>query len=967
MLLPKAPVRRRIRASQVCNRCKRRKIKCDKNKPCSTCVKMKTPCSYDSQWAPGADSNSGNPATSGKGLAASHSNGSVSGSQIESAAEDSGQPKFKNAWSSSAIDEMILMPKKAYEDLLPLLLQIPQNQSLEVIVAPVMLGDTGQAGLNSNIGVIRTSLHDLKFPGVLQSASTNNLEFEPHIVKLVKNDFVGVNPFHDRNELLTLQVPFTRSDPLTGKWWQHHGVFSWKTIQIKDVWLSQILEYTARKTATDSTGAFRSQSPTNGKGSEGPIADYQSESSNYGSADLLGGANILGLVLYNGNIKVDLKALDQMKLVLPNKRVVWTLVKRYFLVLYAFCPALDERDFREAISSVIGAESYEETEVVVNISNKIDYINLAILLMVLRFSFVSLFSNRESVNEAIVRSDDPIYSELKYLLTHPIDINVVEICSSCLHQFLYLQDVTIPLFLLVLLLRAYRYLAPEVGFREDGEDSQRFSGLLINIGYSLGLNRDPSNFPGQLDARKSNFVRKAWTFVCITDIMEGYQYGKAISNNINFFDTAYPTVEEGAENIYDKDLDRAVTMLLNIGDCLIEGDMKQMVDLCLNVRKPIHLSYFTSLLNVIEAGTIARFGNLKDYLQPLESYNPAYTCGKFMKATILVTMRIFIVTLLAHLAEYYKAKHNSQLFYYYTKKSLCVISDEIMAMMPSFVTKPDELFGDGVCVLINPFIIDAVFRANEIFISNILRCNNYLYFRSNSKDHELRMANDPDYFTHFQKVSDLVMLLQKFCKLCVVIESVLSTRYYMAWKVLKSHQKLLSAMAEPEFYELAGIDPELSPTEGPHNFTSSQLQELIDMLRKSFAFVENQVSENSHELSAEKIWGNSTKAKVPVFINEYTSHQQRSTSSESALGTGSTHFNDVTNAEYESSTTIATPDGQLGNSDMSRIPDWQFIGFDDVNAFNNDEVDVLWQQMSSQKLQKYEQLERAAWQGFFEV
>lgn len=339
-----------------------------------------------------------------------------------------------------------------------------------------------------------------------------------------------------------------------------------------------------------------------------------------------------------------------------------------------------------------------------------------------------------------------------------------------------------------------------------------------------------------------------------------------------------------------------------------------------------------------------------------------------MKSFILLSLHVFSVTVLMHLTEYYKAKQNSQLFYFYTKKMLFIVANEIMAVVPAFVTKFEIIFGEGICLFMNPMMIDAIFRVNEIFIANILRCNNYIYYRTKSADHELRMANDPDYFGHFQRVCDLVVLLQRFCKLCVVVESIMSNRYYMAWKVLKSHQLFVSAMAKPEFYEYVGINPEISSTEGPHNFTTSQLQELIDILKKALSFVEKQVSENSEELSLEKVWGKPTKVEIPIIINEHTKGEENSTPATPtphATSAETPQGMQVPKSTFDETAEIL-PEVPLDIGDLNKILDWHLVGMDDVHAFNNYEVDTLWQQMSSQRLQKHEQLERAAWQGYFE-
>lgn len=961
------------------------------NKPCSNCVKFNSPCSYATQWSPAANKE---PATArvahvpnNNDILPSDTSSHVSASQHLPIGTDAGNEAgndpshplsgAKNPWASNMVQPMVLMTRLAYDELLPLQVHVPSNSTMQATIAPVMLGVTGQMALNSNIGLVKGQLHEPQYPGILpyNVMTSRAVEFEPHIVKLVKNDFIGVNPFQDHDDHITFQAPYVRSSADSATVWDHDGVFTWRNLQKKDVWLSLILKYTSEGSNELNGSSVRSSAfqdvplPSN-NGQKSASASFRRESmpgpdnsaTGTNSHNLSAGANTLGLMLYDGNVQFDLKLLEQMKQMLPHKRVIWTLTKRYFQVLYAFCPALDEIDFRTAISKVIGPESYDEVQVGVSVANQTDLINMASLLVVLRFSFVSLFSNRQGFTEMILESDDPTHQELKYLFTHPIDVNAIEICQTCLNQFLFLRKLTVPLFLLAMLLRSYRAYAPEEGDGFDGGKSQMFSSMLVNLGYSLGFNRDPSNFPGQIDARKTNFIRKAWVFLCITDVFHGYRYGNPTSTNLNFFDTKFPSIVDGTENVFDKELDRAVTKIFNLGDVLIDGAMKQIMDVCLNVRAPARLSYVTSLLNMLETCTASVFGSLRDYLRPLETYNAAYTYGKMMKCTILLSMLLFYITMLMHIVGYYRSKGNFALYYYYSKKLSYIVCHEIMAVMPSFVTRLEDLFGDGVSIFMNPLIIDAVYKGNEIIISNILMCNNYLYFRKKSSGHEHKMVTDPDYSTHFLKVTELVALLQRFCKFCVVVESIMSKRYFFAWKAFKSHQTLLLAMSDPRFYEFAHVDPEASPTEGLHNFTSAQLQEVIDIARKGLTFVEKQVTENSDNLSVEEIWGEPLRNDVAGTL--YKSRDNIPKPSQQ-------HAPDI-NAGVGGETSAANPlvmslDGspqpaEVG--DLYKPLDLQL--FAHADSFNNFEVDTLWEQMTSQRLQKHQQMDRA-WQGLFDT
>lgn len=985
----KQPVRRRNRITNVCNRCKRRKIRCDKNKPCSNCQKMNYPCSYDGQWAPKPSGGVGSVAQPTNGVSAA-----ADGTEMSSAASESDNSvslalsksdHTNNSWNASLVEKMVLVPKQSFQNLLPLLLQVPQH--VDVTIAPIVLGCTGHMALNANVGVVRNLVHDPRFPGVLPAVSElmNTVEWDPHVVKLVKNDFVGVNPFQENDDSLVFAAPLVQSDPLSATIWDHQGVFTWKTLQLKDGWLSRMLKYTENDISglqedfdknhsrVENSGMSvvheTNEEKTNGEvmaetpqdphttkpkdttGESNLSLDYQRPATLSQVPRASRGPSTLGLMLFDGHVQVDLQMLEQMRRMLPNRRVVWTLMRRFFQVLYPFCPVVDEYEFRNAITKVIGPESYEETPISLNVVSRIDMIHLATLLVMVRFSFVLLFSNRKELNESILGSSDPVHQLLRYLFMHPVDVNAIEISHSCMLHFMLPHSILVPLFLLGMILQAYRARAPEGRMGVDGRDSHHYSSFLVSMAYSLGFHRDPSNYPGQLDPRKTMFIRKAWIFLCVCDVFQGYRFGNPTFTNTNFFDTKFPCLGDGNENLIDKELDRAVTKILNISDALIEGPMREIVELSLNVRRPASLPYLTSLLNVLEKCTLAGFGSLPDYLRPLETYNPAYSYGKLMKCLILLSLQIFYFTVLVHLLQYYEKQRNAPLYFYYVKKVHHLAVSEILAVAPTLVTKMDELFGDGVSIFMNPMLIDAIHRVAEVFIASMLRCNNYLYFCKKNPSHDLRMATDPDYHNHFLKVCELVVLLQRFCRLCMVLESFMGNRYFFAWRIFKRHQSFLLLMADPGFYDWCDVDPALSPTEGLHNFSCAQLDELVEILKKGLAFVERQVAENSEDITIESVWGKPQRSEVPVIMKEESREKP----------TPKPALSNTPAIPATLSTLGMSPGMEIEVGDVAKMLDLDLFALEGLNDFNDYEVDTLWQQMSTQKMQKNEQMERAAW------
>lgn len=999
-MAPSTPVKRRKRASLVCNRCKRRKIKCDKKKPCSSCSKVDHPCAYDSAWAPGLHLKS----------SASGTQQSLQNDEISSEPTRSNGPKDASTSLTSLgpnidaglssphpMEEMVFLSRKKFDQLANARDSTALIGDFEAIIAPITIGNEGHQAFNANAGLVKTQLHDREWPGriLFEALGARQVKFEPHVTKLVKNDFLGVNPFQEYNEKLSFLDQFALEPSTDEALWERNGVFAWRTLQKKDGWLLKLLEYVSRKESVerrndiqstelpslaktpqsahstfsnDSTreaeeriGFLRSQRLNTERDKardETASRSFLSENNLSGTLPQSTNANALGLMLYEDDIKFDIKLIQQMRMMIPKKRVVWLLIRRFFRVLYAFAPYLDEHDFRKVISRIIGNESFDDIDVDFQLDDRLDVIHISVLLVMIRFSYVSLFSNRVSANEVIMNSEDPKLQELRYLFKNPVNLNCIELSHRCLHQMLFLKITNVPLLQLTLFLRTYNYLAPEEGDGCNGSSSQLFNSLLVQMAYILGFNRDPSSFPGSICPRQSQLIRKIWAHLNVSDVFQGYRFGNPISTNPAFGDTKLPTDEKDNENIFDKELDHSVTRVLNFSDVLSGGAMRKLIDLTLHVKHPVYLPHFTSLVNLIESGADSVFGRLRDYLEPLELQNASYSYGKLVKCALLLSLNSFFITCLSHLLAFYRDQHNAALYAYYFKKILYFAISEILPVVPAFVTKLEDIFGEGVAVWMNPLIIDAIYRVNEVVITSIVKSNYYILKEKRSSDHDSKLA-DPDYFTHFQKLCEFVTLLEKFSKICIVAESIMSNRYYFAWRIFKSHQKFLQALNEPEFYRQAESAPETTTSCGPQNLTSTQLQEIIDIFKGSMHFLEKQIAENLKEFCVEEFLTKSSRMDLPgVLRNE----QEVTTTLRTDLAPETTH---TSTDLMEPSKLVESLRASPGNisSDISNMLELDLFMLDDFDAFNNNEVDLLWLQMSNQKMQKHKEIDEFAWQS----
>lgn len=62
----------------------------------------------------------------------------------------------------------------------------------------------------------------------------------------------------------------------------------------------------------------------------------------------------LGLTISKSSIDDELRLIEKIKSVLPSRKVMWILIKRFFRYVYPFMPFLDEFNFRHEIENIIG-------------------------------------------------------------------------------------------------------------------------------------------------------------------------------------------------------------------------------------------------------------------------------------------------------------------------------------------------------------------------------------------------------------------------------------------------------------------------------------------------------------------------------------------------------------------------------------------------------------------------------------
>lgn len=1062
---PMTGTTRRNRPTLVCTSCKKRKIKCDKGRPCSSCVRhnIGDTCSYESNWLESTVPNNfdylqsakvpvaliqqqqqlhhhqhhqppAQPITSAisatqslppappppiepkdEFISYSH-NGipSIIPSENVSTSKVSKKPAPPKSTTLNKLNDMVLISR----DELRAKLQSYEHESddegetydennklsyhLHIFVrsfktfqTTIRIGRENYPVLNQSVSYgVYKDIHQPQYPGNTfvnddYSATATTMKTEPS-----KGYMIGINPYQDEDERINFHedAPLLRThidfDPYDDPVTNILGPFSWYQIQRKNYWLSVMRQYVKLQSSEAELAALAVSSrpqpffphksyeklpeSQNGPGSvnsqHSNSRTPERSSSNHSEGSEPSLCTTATNYTHKPTLTFDvtspedneLRLIEQIRLMLPKKRVVWYLVRRFFSHVYPFCPNLDERDSRSHIERLIGPESYEHDTIQdIYVSQKHDILHLGILLMMLRLAYLSLFSSRALVNKARLTSTDPSpeAQTMKYLLSNPINSGSAVIAHVCLNHSQLFHKVRLQTLQLALLLNHYYYLSPEDGDGLQTQDGRIYHGTLVQMAYMLRLHRDPdkvrNSFTTQ-DERQNDLIRRIWSGLSTKDFVYSFNTGHPQAINKNSYDTKFPTIRPGNESLYDVDLDRAVAGFFSFDEHLVKGPMKNILRLCMNVKKEVKLSDLTKYVNQMEVSTSVPLGRIIDYIRPLEDQHVSYCAPKLMKAIITINTRSFFLLVYFCLMNYYEEKGNAPLTRFYLKKlfSLCV--DEFVPSFLPFILQGDACFGEGSGLVYNQLVLQSLYRCNEMIMIGIMRANVSIYKFLKSNDHQHKLRTDPSYNFNFKSMIEFLEVMVKCMKINLLASACLSDRYYFAWAISKSHSFLLKIITNERFYAefpASEQNPVFSEPETIHELTllgrnsckyiekvfqknnDADLNEIIEN-NKLFSFDSDdnfyQVAHNSLSETARVIDPNEQLGNID-FIN--------------SLQFGSNDFHNLNRSVDEDNFQF---DSNFMQTDFENIPDLTSSNItqkNDLMFSNTSEVDSLWMQL----------------------
>ncbi|PVH17829.1 uncharacterized protein CXQ87_000727 [Candidozyma duobushaemuli] len=976
--------------------CRKRKVKCDRKFPCSTCVQhnRSKDCSYGESVSTAGPPNfkdgsvgvfrtffaNGPSSSSPRSKESSRSELTFSRSEFSGGSDSlSANASLEGSSDSSrASDPVLMRPAQTSQTGS----QMPQQarsgmhtMSVGFDSSSPMIYQTGSAhdpvsdrqssdrssgsenlGLMSDVERLKSKIRQLEnkldsssssdSPTQYPNSHENSVDFQAFRNNLARGPpqesnssnplFVGVNPYNNNEpgELIDLYDNYSPMHVKDAFRRQNFGPFAWLAFMKKDKVLNLLFDYMKTTRASDKfpDPYSRSKSCTKpndmdadfrkkalDREGDSDVAHFKENNSNTTASDLKMQMNkhaiSLGLTMFEGEWDQKVHLIEKIKMLLPTRKALWILINRFFSSVYPFIPIIDETWFRSEIKRMLGPEIYDDERIQhIVLEKQIDLATIAILLIVIRFAYLSAFSNIKAENERVLTAtDDSPLAEMKYILHNPIALDAINLSQVCIDQFDLFKRTNMTVLQYMALLRVYYQFAPEHGDGYDGGVSHVLPSMCVSIAYCMGLNREPGNFDDVCnDAKMNNITRKLWFFIKLADLTQAYQFGFPMLIDNNFNDVRLPYYRPGNSNILDANLERDLCdTLAGMGPFL--DKLKTFLSRICSIRNCMKMSDATALISDFELSIQQALGSLTDYSKTPLAKNE-FTFAKSMKCKTYLNLKNLLLSLYFHFFLNYERNGNHNLAFFYMKKYLAIACGEILPEILDLIKDKSKTFDPNSTLpdlFLTPSIELFLHKTNQLNISIFLRMSSAVaYLRSDPVLHNRNIMNSFEYKMRYAKLCKLLKILEKFIKFGTACLSKLSHRYYYAWRVCKAHTFIIDVFQSEAVgeYILNNCNSDRLMTD----FTAQRLDELLKI-------------------------ADSTLWKLKDVIKEDTERKNEDT------------FNvpDIDPLTINPTATQNNPEAPQEPLEVFSTDD--AIDIDDLRPAENVDIDNLWRQIGSMK------------------
>lgn len=484
---------------------------------------------------------------------------------------------------------------------------------------------------------------------------------------------------------------------------------------------------------------------------------------------------------------------------LPTRRLVWMLIDRFFKVVYPFMPILDEVDFRDQLSHLIGPSNAPGELIEVNFRTIHDFAHLGQLLVVLRFATVSLYTSANELSTSYLHNSA---EEISYLALANVDQSAIVKAELCLNHYDLVQEVSLEIIQLVVLLRGYLLIDPDSATPDIRHHA--FTSVMVLMANSRYLNRDPLSVftADSLGPRKILLLRKLWYTVVNFDYHMSSHSGNHLLIHPKSFDVELPVFKPVSLNIEDSRLDTAVCESFGaaaaLNELFVEGiKLTGQISAMVSLTK-VHFAL--SKLEEMEARSWRKLCQDRETLprDHVASFERAFEFTLFSKVLH------FCTGVNIHLFYHHFRKHEFEVANIFRRKILHYVCDHVVPFFPALLQEDRNPFSSSTDFVTVPVFANCMVQSLGIIWTIFTDYRIQWVYIQNSASHVAKLAEGSTYQLHFDLLTRACDYLRDLLDLLGTALAKTLSRYRFHEKVYGVHQSISKISSSDKFFQ--GVD-----------------------------------------------------------------------------------------------------------------------------------------------------------------
>lgn len=639
--------RRRRRLTIVCRRCRIKKAKCDRNMPCSNCVKHNCPHECVFELEPIASEKSDNE--------------SLDSNIREAIDTQLTSRNIANLSDKLLVAQSASEPTKYYHLL--------TTSSSFVGLNPV-LPDTDLMNIRMDILAMAKQVH----------SKTKRLKHFTHFKssKLTRPLCV---------------VELSQQEPGAKLYWRFNdrlAKLKLMTVQNFDADLRQRILDSAKSTF----GPWYIDIPDDSEVTPQRVLEFKQLLSGYGES--------IGIA-FNPNFVESAPFQASVKLLMPDRNSLFKYLDQFFAKIYPVYPIVDEfviHDFihLHLVFSFNGSELLD-----VIISGREDLTMLSIIFFMLRLSYLSYFTSIRALNTAIINLNLSLSGPPFSLKASPITLDAVDLADRLLDEGGRNQKTSLSILQASILKSVVRMHALESELPLYNLNTTCNNGQLVQMAHALTMERDPDiTVDFTLNSRTAQLKRKIWYVLVQLDYTTSLTFLSPMNIDQNSYHVSLPKYSAGKSNIKNLELEKKVLELMkDIVEVLIATD--PLLEMALNLNELHKAADLVQHLTQFETLLLNKLGSTRDYFNNEESQ--ANSAISILKLRTQVTARLFVGNFYYFLHLFYKLQGQTELDFFFFRKIIGIIYGEMNIFCSELMLTTEFNFDNSFHLLMTPQIL----------------------------------------------------------------------------------------------------------------------------------------------------------------------------------------------------------------------------------------------------------------------